>query len=135
MSEFHKVLLKEWAYLVEQDSQVPLSTDSQQAQSTGPGNDGPLTGPMPGDANAPTDKEKALKDQQPEQETPEGQMMLIDLIKKALFIDPKEITMSPTDKGLLVQQVTPKNALKMAETLERIVGDYESPNIPVTKAT
>lgn len=135
MSHFNKVLLKEWAYLVEQDMQVPLSTDAQQATGAGGGGEAPLTGPMPGDANAPTNKEKALNEQEPEAETPEGQMMLIDLIKKALFIDPKELTMSPTDKGLLVQQVTPKNALKMAETLERIVGDYESPSIPVSKAT
>jgi len=135
MSKFHKVLLNEWAYLVEQDSQVPLSTDSQQGITSGPGAETPLTGTMPGDENNPTNKEKALNKEQPKDETPEGQMMLIDLIKKALFIDPKELTLSPTDKGLLAQQVTPKNAMKMAETLEQIVGDYESPMIPVQPVT
>ena len=135
MSKFHNVLLKEWAYLVEQDGTVPLSTDSQQGATSGPGAEVPLTGAMPGDENNPTNKEKALNKDQPKVETPEGQIMLINLVKKALFIDPKELTLSPTDKGLLAQQITPKNVLKMAETLEQIVGDYESPMIPVNPVT
>lgn len=56
--------------------------------------------------------------------SPEGEVYYVDQIKKALFVDLDNVDLSSTEKEIITHDVTPENAKKVAETLQKIIDDF-----------
>jgi hypothetical protein len=128
--KFDSELIKGYALLVEApgDQEIPLNGGAPGMDPAAGGGMAPPAQGMPTAATPPPSTEE--QGEGSDTDTSEGTIMLITLVKKALFIDPAEIDLSLADKSLLAKEVTPKNAMKMSETLKRIVNNYEYPEAP-----
>ena len=56
--------------------------------------------------------------------SPEGEVYYVDQIKKALFVDLDNVDLSSAEKEIITHDVTPENAKKVAETLQKIIDDF-----------
>ena len=85
--------------------------------------------PMPRDATTPIDDEEA-GDAEDKTPTPEGVVYLINLIKKAFWLDPNTVDLSGFQTNLLTKKVTPKNAEEVLDVLKKIIDDAGLLEIP-----
>lgn len=84
--------------------------------------------PMPQDATTPVDDEAGEEDDKTP--TPEGVVYLINLIKKAFWLDPNTVDLSGFQTNLLTKKVTPKNAEEVLNVLKKIIDDAGLLEIP-----
>lgn len=85
--------------------------------------------PMPKDATTPIDDE-IEGDAEDKTPTPEGVVYLINLIKKAFWLDPNTVDLSGFQTNLLTKKVTPKNAEEVLDVLKKIIDDAGLLEIP-----
>lgn len=85
--------------------------------------------PMPKDATTPIDDEE-IEDEEDKTPTPEGVIYLINLIKKAFWLDPNTVDMSGFQTNLLTKKVTAKNAEEVLGVLKKIIDDAGLLEIP-----
>ena len=89
--------------------------------------------PMPADATTPVDDEtETEEDKTP---TPEGVIYLINLIKKAFWLDPNTVDLSGFQTNLLTKKVTAKNAEEVLDVLKKIIDDAGLLEIPTETDT
>ena len=85
--------------------------------------------PMPQDATTPPDEDE-IESEEDKTPTPEGVIYLINLIKKAFWLDPNTVDMSGFQTNLLTKKVTAKNAEEVLEVLKKIIDDAGLLEIP-----
>ena len=56
--------------------------------------------------------------------SPEGEVFYVDQIKKALFVDLDNVELTASEKDIITHDVTPQNAKKVAEVLQKIISDF-----------
>lgn len=56
--------------------------------------------------------------------SPEGEVFYVDQIKKALFVDLDNVELTSSEKEVITHDVTPENAKKVAEVLQKIISDF-----------
>lgn len=56
--------------------------------------------------------------------SPEGEVFYVDQMKKALFVDLDNIELTSSEKEAVTHDVTPKNAKKVAEIIQKIISDF-----------
>jgi hypothetical protein len=84
--------------------------------------------PMPQDATTPIDDEP--EEEEDKTPTPEGVIYLINLIKKAFWLDPNTVDLSGFQTNLLTKKVTAKNAEEMLGVLKKVIDDAGLLEIP-----
>lgn len=111
-----------------EEADIPLPT----APSVGDMPEGPqnlVTGEMPGpDASQPIGDEEI--DDEEEKETPEGIREYIDMIRRALTLDPNTLELSDFQKKALYTSVTAKNAEDKLKVYNKILNDYDPIETP-----
>lgn len=85
--------------------------------------------PMPQDATTPVDDENESEEED-KTPTPEGVIYLINLIKKAFWLDPNTVDLSGFQTNLLTKKVTAKNAEEMLSVLKKVIDDAGLLEIP-----
>ena len=85
--------------------------------------------PMPQDATTPIDDDEIESDED-KTPTPEAVLYLINLIKKAFWLDPQTVELSGFQTNLLTKKVTAKNAQEILEVLKKLVDDAGLLEIP-----
>ena len=85
--------------------------------------------PMPKDATTPVDDE-IEGDAEDKTPTPEGVVYLINLIKKAFWLDPNTVDLSGFQTNLLTKKVTAKNAEEVLDVLKKVIDDAGLLEIP-----
>lgn len=114
-----------------EEADVPMPT----APSVGDMPEGPenlMTGEMPGpDAAAPPeDAELADEEDDDEKETPEGIREYIDMIRRAITMDPNSLELSDFQKKALYTGITAKNAMDRLKVFNKILDDYDPIETP-----
>jgi hypothetical protein len=125
-SPFDATVVKFLLQLNEQGGDVNIPT----SPSVGDAPTGPsslTTGEMPAPVDATTPEPEEAEDNTP---TPEGVVYLINLIKKAFWLDPNTVDMSGFQTNLLTKKVTPKNAEEVLDVLKKIIDDAGLLEIP-----
>lgn len=56
--------------------------------------------------------------------SPEGEVFLVDLIKKALFVDLDNIDLNTQESDIITHDVTPENAKEVVKVLKKIISDF-----------
>jgi hypothetical protein len=132
LSNFDSTVVKYLLQLNEQGpagGDVSLPTAPQIGDSpTGPGTLPTGEMPEPKDATTPVDEPDA--DAEDKTPTPEGVVFLINLIKKAFWLDPNTVDLSGFQTNLLTKKVTPKNAEEVLDVLKKIIDDAGLLEIP-----
>lgn len=85
--------------------------------------------PMPKDATTPVDDE-VESEEEDKTPTPEGVIYLINLIKKAFWLDPNTVDLSGFQTNLLTKKVTAKNAEEVLNVLKKVIDDAGLLEIP-----
>ena len=85
--------------------------------------------PMPQDATTPIDDDEIESDED-KTPTPEGVIYLINLIKKAFWLDPQTVELSGFQTNLLTKKVTAKNAEEILDVLKKLIDDAGLLEIP-----
>jgi hypothetical protein len=104
--KFESLLAEQYAKLDEADPVAP-------AQPAAPQGEDPNIDPKDSKLPAPGSTITAPL-------TPEGKVYLIDLCRRALAFDPKQV--GEFDKDVISNPVTPENADKSLKDIQRIVG-------------
>jgi len=132
LSNFDSTVVKYLLQLNEQGpagGDVSLPTAPQIGDSpTGPGTLPTGEMPEPKDDTTPVDEPDA--DAEDKTPTPEGVVFLINLIKKAFWLDPNTVDLSGFQTNLLTKKVTPKNAEEVLDVLKKIIDDAGLLEIP-----
>ena len=128
ISPFDATVIKYLLQINEQDGGVAIPSSPQ----IGDAPEGPqslATGdmPMPRDATTPDGETETEEDKTP---TPEGIIHLINLIKKAFWLDPNTVDLSGFQTNLLTKKVSAKNAEEVLKVLEKIIDDAGLLEIP-----
>ena len=55
---------------------------------------------------------------------PPEEVFYVDQIKKALFVDLDNVELTSSEKEMITHDVTPENAKKVAEVLQKIISDF-----------
>jgi hypothetical protein len=85
--------------------------------------------PMPQDATTPPDEDD-IESEEDKTPTPEGVIYLINLVKKAFWLDPQTVELSGFQTNLLTKKVTAKNAEEILEVLKKLIDDAGLLEIP-----
>lgn len=85
--------------------------------------------PQPMDATTPIDDEET-EEAEEKAPTPEGVVYLINLIKKAFWLDPNTVDLSGFQTNLLTKKVTAKNAEEVLDVLKKLIDDAGLLEIP-----
>ena len=85
--------------------------------------------PMPQDATTPPDEDE-IDSEEDKTPTPEGVIYLINLIKKAFWLDPQTVELSGFQTNLLTKKVTAKNAEEILEVLKKLIDDAGLLEVP-----
>ena len=132
ISPFDATVVKYLLQLNEQGGGGGIAIPS--APQVGDAPEGPpnvVTGemPMPVDATTPIDDEETeeAEDKTP---TPESVIYLINLIKKAFWLDPNTVDLSGFQTNLLTKKVTAKNAEEVLNVLKKVIDDAGLLEIP-----
>ena len=130
-SSFDTTVIK---YLLQINEQGEGGTPIPSSPQIGDAPEGPqslATGdmPMPQDATTPPDEDE-IESEEDKTPTPEGVIYLINLIKKAFWLDPNTVDMSGFQTNLLTKKVTAKNAEEVLEVLKKIIDDAGLLEIP-----
>ena len=108
-----------------EEADIPLPS----APSVGDMPEGPsnlVTGEMPmPDAAAPHEDAPIEGEEEEEKETPEGIREYIDMIRRALTLDPNTLELSDFQKKALYTTVTAKNAEDKLKVYNKILNDYD----------
>jgi hypothetical protein len=130
ISPFDATVIKYLIQLNEQGADVNIPT----APSVGDAPTGPqslTTGEMPQPMDATTPIQGAPEEEEEDKTpTPEGVVYLINLIKKAFWLDPNTIDLSSFQTNLLTKKITPKNAEEVLEVLKKVIDDAGLLEIP-----
>jgi hypothetical protein len=134
ISSFDATVVKYLLQINEQDGGVAIPSSPQ----IGDAPEGPqslATGdmPMPRDATTPVDDEP--EEEEDKTPTPEGVIYLINLIKKAFWLDPNTVDLSGFQTNLLTKKVTAKNAEEVLGVLKKIIDDAGLLEIPTETDT
>lgn len=108
-----------------EEADIPLPS----APSVGDMPEGPsnlVTGEMPmPDAATPPEDAPIEGEEEEEKETPEGIREYIDMIRRALTLDPNSLELSDFQKKALYTTVTAKNAEEKLKVYNKILNDYD----------
>lgn len=131
-SKFDAAVIK---YLLQINEQGPAGGDVNlpTAPQVGDSPTGPQTlptGEMPSPQDATTPQDEEIDDEEDKTPTPEGVVYLINLIKKAFWLDPNTVDMSGFQTNLLTKKVTAKNAEEVLDVLKKIIDDAGLLEIP-----
>lgn len=85
--------------------------------------------PMPQDATTPPDEDD-IESEEDKTPTPEGVIYLINLVKKAFWLDPQTVELSGFQTNLLTKKVTAKNAEEILEVLKKLIDDAGLLEVP-----
>ena len=86
--------------------------------------DEPVPGPEGGASGAPAPTDPGAAPAEPAPLTTEGESFLVNLARKALFVDLDNTSLTDEERETITQDVQPENAKQVARVLRKIVVDY-----------